>query len=328
MILLVRKYIISIVFLTFLFTPFFASAKLDLIYISTNPETPAPNQDVQVMVESYAIPLTSAKIIWYIDGVALKEGIAEKVFNTRTKDFGVPVTIDIVILTADGTRYDKQIVLKPEEVDLLWEANTYVPPFYKGKALPTYKSTVKVTAIPRFNSLSSNPSEYYYKWSMNRTTGLGEALSKNSTVLQVGWADSRMPVSVDVTIPGSDFKATAIQYIPVTEARTQFYELAPLLGIQFHRAISGTVVTNGTDFRLRVVPYYFSNENYETGELNYKWKTDAGTLPATDNPNMLVLEKKGTAAEATTILLEVQNRKRILQVANTRAVISFTEETN
>lgn len=323
-----RKYVLSFVFIAFFFTPLFASAKLDLISIRTNPETPAPNQDVQVIVESYAVNLNTANIIWYIDGIALKEGPAEKVFNTRTKDFGVPVTIDIVILTADGGRFDKQIVLKPEEVDMLWEANTYVPPFYKGKALPTYKSIVKVTAIPRFNSLSSNPAEYYYRWTMNRTTGLGEALAKNSAVLQVGWADSRMPVNVEVTKLGTDYKANAVQYIPVTEARAQFYELAPLLGIQFNKALGGSVVANGTDFRIRAVPYFFSNEDYETGGLRYVWKTDAGTLPAIDNPNMLLLEKKGTNAESTSVILEVQNPKRVLQMANTRAVINFAEETN
>lgn len=323
-----RKYVLSLVFIAFFFSPLFASAKLDLITVRTNPETPAPNQDVQVQVESYAVNLNSAKIIWYIDGIALKEGVAEKVFHTRTKDFGVPITIDIVILTADGARYDKQIILKPEEVDMLWEANTYVPPFYKGKALPTYKSTVKVTAIPRFNSLSSNPAEYYYRWTMNRTTGLGEALAKNSAVLQVGWADSRLPVNVEVTKPGTDFKAGAVQYVPVTEARAKFYELAPLLGIQFNKALGGVVEAGGTDFRVRAVPYYFSNEDYETGALHYTWKTGAGTLPATDNPNMLLLEKKGTSAESTSIILEVQNPKRILQMANTRAVINFADETN
>jgi hypothetical protein len=55
---------------------------------------------------------------------------------------------------------------------LLWQANdAYVPPFYKGKALLTEGSDVKIVAMPEIKSGSGtiNPKNLTYSWKKDYT---------------------------------------------------------------------------------------------------------------------------------------------------------------
>jgi hypothetical protein len=55
-------------------------------------------------------------------------------------------------------------------VTLLWEASTYVPPFYKGKSLYSAGADIHVVAIPQVNDSAGNPipaSDLTFKWEMN-----------------------------------------------------------------------------------------------------------------------------------------------------------------
>ena len=322
-----QNLLIGILFGTgILLGPSVAFAKLDLVSITTNPQTPGPNEDVTVSVQSYVTNLNAAKIIWYVDKEPIKEGIGEKTFQTRTKSIGQSVVIEVVIIGTNGEQYNKKLVLTPIEVDMLWEADTYVPPFYKGKALPTYKSIVKVTAIPRFNSLTSDPANYYYKWTVNRTQGVGEGLGHNSAPIGVGWPNSSIPVTVDVSLAASGGSGSATTFLPITDPTILFYEQAPLLGALFAHALKGSVTAEGNEYKIRAVPYFFSNDDLNGGQIVYSWRKNAQPVASESNPDLFTLGKDSKAAQATTISLFAQNRKRVLQQANEHVIVNFLEE--
>lgn len=320
------------------FFPNAAFAALDLVTFQTTPKTPGPSQLVTIALQSYAIDLDSANLTWYVDKEILANGIGEKSIQTMTKGLGETVTVNVVILTAGGTRYDKQLLLRAVEIDLLWEADTFVPPFYKGKALPTYKSIVKLSAIPRFNTFASDPSRYSYAWTANQIQNLGQGIGKQSVLVPMKYSGSSVPVEVTITDLAALGDATATtsatrlssgsasQRIMATNPLLLFYEDAPLLGIRFDRALAGGVTTNGTSFTLRAVPYFFSNDDVVNGSLIYTWQQDRQKLTPGIDPNILVLGKEGTAAQSSTIGLLIQNGKRILQSANAGVTVNFTAE--
>lgn len=309
--------------------PSVAFAALDLISFHTNPDTPGPEQAVTVSIQSYAVDLDAAMLTWYVDKNIIASGIGEKSIQTTTKEFGQTTTINVVITTASGARYDKQFLIKPAEVDILWEADTSVPPFYKGKALPTYKSIVKLNAIPRFNTLASDPSRYAYAWTANQIQGLAMVPGKNSTLVGMKYAGSAVPITVKVTnygVGGENTTITGAQKILAVEPLLLFYEDAPLMGIRFDQALSGSRITNGTSFTLRAVPYFFSGDDLANANLVYEWRKDVQQLTPGLDPNVIVLGKEGTGAQSSTIQLSVTNRKRILQSANAGVTINFTAE--
>ncbi len=298
----------------------------DLVSVKTNPVTPGPNQSVMVSIESFAVNINSANIIWYVNKEPRKEGVGEKTFTFTLGDFGNVSTIDILILTAEGSQIKRQVVLAPAEIDILWEAQTYTPPFYKGKALPSYKSFLRVSAIPRYNSPSSNPSEYHYKWRYNRIENVGEGLAKNSVVIPSGYADAAVPVILDVKLPSTPWSGSASANIKGAEAKVVLYENAPLLGIQFNRALKGGNDAVGNGYTIRAIPYFFSTDNYFNNELVYTWKLGGSNIIPGQDPTTLVLTKKGKGAESYPVSLRVQNPKRILQEGAAGATISFAAE--
>lgn len=316
-----------------LLSPSIAFAALDLITFKVSPETPGQNQAVTVSVQSYAIDLNSTSLTWYVDKEVVASGVGTKSVQTMTKGPGETVAVNVVIATLDGARYDKQLLLQPIEIDLLWEADTFVPPFYKGKALPTYKSLVKLNAIPRFNTLASDPSLYSYKWTANQTQGLGQGLGKNGVFVAMKYSGSPVPVSVKVNnpaIPGESGRpaqaGSAMQNITAVDPQILFYEDAPLLGIRFERALLGSVNTSGTTFTLRAVPYFFSNDDTVNTNVVYAWLKDNVKLDPGFDPNTFTLKKEGTSAQTSAIGLSVQNRKRVLQAANTGVTVNFSQE--
>lgn len=320
--------IMSLLFLGALIPGSALAAGFDLVNITTLPKTPGENQDVTINLEAYAVNLNSADIVWYVDKVPRKEGIAEKSLTVHTGNFGEKTTVDIIIMTADGVKINKQIVIAPAEIDLLWEAQTYTPPFYKGKALPSYKSLIRVSAIPRYNSLTSNPGEFYYKWTYNRTQAVGEALGKNSVVIPGGWPDSQVPIAVETNLPGVDWKGYQNTGIPTSDAKVVFYEQAPLLGIQFGHALPSSISTTGNVFTIRAVPYFFSTDNYLNSELLYTWKSGNSNIAPGIDPMNLTVTKAGKDYESYNISLRVQNPKRILQEGRAGATISLPAENN
>ncbi|MDO8520789.1 MAG: hypothetical protein Q7S52_01610 [bacterium] len=311
--------------------PSIALAALDVVTFSTNPPNPSPNQPVTVSIQSFAINLNSAKITWYVDKEVVKDGIAEKSIQTNTKAFGQTVTIDVVIVDQTGVRTDKKFLLRPIEIDILWEADTYTSPFYKGKALPSYKSNVKAMAMARMRSLSDDPSSFYYTWTINRIQGLGEGLGKTSAVIPMKYAGSAVPVSVRVSDlskegGGGGQSWSGMQNILAVSPTLLFYEQAPLLGTLLERALSGGISTKGTSFRIRAVPYFFSLDDMASGNLVYTWKKDGQSTAPALNPTSIQLGKTGTGAETSIISLSIQNRKRILQSANAQVTVNFSQE--
>lgn len=298
----------------------------DLVSVKTVPVTPGPNQSVTVSIESFAVNINSANIVWYLNKEPRKEGVGEKTFTFHLGDFGSVSTVDIIILTADGSQVKKQVVIAPAEIDILWEAQTYTPPFYKGKALPSYKSLLRVSAIPRYNSPSSNPSEFHYKWVYNRIENVGEGLSKNSVVIPAGWADAAVPVVLDVKLPGTTWKGSASANIEGAETKVVLYENAPLLGVQFNRALRGANAAVGNEYTVRAVPYFFSTDNFMNNELVYTWKMGGSNIVPGLDPTNLLLTKRGRGAESYSVSLRVQSPKRILQEGSAGATVSFAAE--
>ena len=319
--------IFTILVILFLASPSFVfAAGLDLVNITMTPKTPGENQNVTVSIESYAVNLNSSSIIWYVNKDPKKQGIGEKSLALHTGNFGEKMTVDIVILSADGRKIEKQVVIAPSEIDLLWEAQTYTPPFYKGKALPTYKSLVKMTAIPRYNSEMSDPSRFTYLWKYNRTLGVGEGLGRTSALIDVGYAGTPIPVTLDVSLPGEDWSGSQYTTVTAKEASLVLYEQAPLLGIQFNHALRTEITGSGNQFTLRAVPYFFSKEDQENGDLFYGWTVNGATIVPGADPSILTLNKKGSGLEGFNVSLKVQTLKHILQQGFAKTAITLPLE--
>jgi hypothetical protein len=124
------------------------SGQTNSLVIETDPVRPEPNQTVTVSIESYATDLSRSTISWYLNNVLTKEGTGLKQFTFKTGRAGSVSNILIVVKTSEGALLQETLNIHPASLDLVWEAQSYTPPFYKGKAFYPYQGTVKVVAMP------------------------------------------------------------------------------------------------------------------------------------------------------------------------------------
>jgi hypothetical protein len=126
------------IFLLFFTLPILASAQiptsLDLISISAFPATPTPNQSVSVELESFSTDLNGASIVWTVDGKIVTQGVGKKSLDLRAPALGKTMAVSVIIKTVEGREVRKVLSLKSGQVDLVWESEGFVPPFYKGRS--------------------------------------------------------------------------------------------------------------------------------------------------------------------------------------------------
>jgi len=311
------KYYLKTCFITllcfFITTPLVFAA--DILVIETTPKIPKPFSRITIQVNSFLTPIDGARISWFIDGVPTKEGVGEKNIVIPTKDVGEKTLVKVVVVDYAGIRYEREITIIPGEVDLLWEASTYTPPFYKGKALPTYDSQIRLSAVARFSKNGSDPAQYGYSWKMGRTKELLGGSAIKAFTVKAGHPNSLIDIEVTASDNSSNGVARSLLSIRSVSPVIRFYEVAPLLGVQYAHALSSTKTTDG-QYTIRMVPFFMSIIDREKGELSYIWDINNETSV-----------ERGISAEEKTFLknndtttfintVKVRNKSKILQEAS------------
>ena len=135
------------------------------VLVNVAPENPTPFEDVNITLNSYASNLDSVLITWSVNGKNILSGIGKKSFSLKTGPAGSTSIVTVVVSLPDGD-ITKTITIKPSVMTLLFQANdSYVPAFYRGKALPTLGSEIKVVAMPEIG----NPKNMTYAWQKDYT---------------------------------------------------------------------------------------------------------------------------------------------------------------
>lgn len=243
------------------------------VSIFVEPELPKPNEDITIKVEAYGTDLTRAFITWKVNNVVKKSGRGEQTFQLNSGDTGTKQVVLIQIQPFGGPLIQKTLVFKPQEVDLLWEARGYTPPFYKGKSIPTYMGKVKFLAIPQFKDGQTTLSSLNktFRWSQNHEV-INEASGFNKNTLTVTGDILLKPETISVEVADDLFnKATKDVDINFFEPQVFLYERSALYGIMFNQVINDVTLKN-KELSVLAIPYFFDTISKQISSLNYNWK--------------------------------------------------------
>lgn len=260
-------FIFSILTLFLLFFPLNSGAQTS---INVSPKHPGPNESVKLSLSSFGSNLNQSTITWYVNGSIALSGIGEKDLNITTRGVG---TETIVVAEIEGNDFypeEVEISIIPAEVSLFWEANTYTPPFYKGKAEYSYNSDARIVAIPNFPG-NPDPKSLNYTWEKDgRILGSLSGYGKNTLFLE-GTSIIR-PVSVSVTAEnnsGASAKDTTV--LESKSPEIIFYRKSPSLGILFNKALDSFSLGNEKEGGVWAEPFLFANG---PSQLVFDWKVD------------------------------------------------------
>src|SRR5688572_27784159 len=116
-------------------------------------------------------------------------------------------------------------------VTLLWEAQTYVPPFYKGKTLLADGGDVKIFAFPPDHL--GDPSALRYMWKIDgEVRGDDSGIGRSFFIHRSGLFGGAPLIIVEV-YRGDEKVGTGALRVPLVAPRIAVYPVLPLAGILF-----------------------------------------------------------------------------------------------
>ena len=287
----------------------------DSLSISIVPEHPKPYETVAVTPRSSLLDLFSSKVTISANGQKVEEGSGQVTGYVRAGAPGEKTTIAVSVVSG-GTTYSKTIVIRPASVALVVEPTSTTHPFYTGGSLVASEGTVRLIAIPDFQSspgVSVKNEQLTYTWRLGQQvlqTVSGVGKSSVTATAPVRYRDATL--SVTVTTADSTMVAYASTTIAPTDPLIKIYANDPLLGPLFDRALPGTLAMASTEQTFRMVPYFFAS----TPSMSWSVNGNAGgverdvTVRATGNgQGSAVIE--ASAKLSTTF----QNAKNSLSVS-------------
>ncbi|MBP9711599.1 MAG: hypothetical protein KBD55_01015 [Candidatus Pacebacteria bacterium] len=303
----------------------YAIENTDILF-NISPENPAPNQNVLITLNSYATDLDTALISWKLNGKLVISKIGEKSFSATTGASGTETTVVATISTNTGN-VDKKLVLKSNNFTILWQANdSFVPPFYKGKALPSAGSEIKVVAMSEIKtgSINSDSNNLIYSWQKDynneqESSGYG----KNYMLYVNDYLDDVNMISV--TANTLDMKQTLEASVQIRSylPKISFYNKDSKFGIHWEKELAENHLITGEEI-LVASPFFISPKDISMPRLVFNWYiNDVAINSEGVISNILPLRAQTNQSGRSTIKLIIENLDKVFANSTKEINIQF-----
>lgn len=302
---------------------------LATVEISLSPEHPQPGQTVTATASSPSEDIRSASIVWLLNNEIQDQGVGGAEFTFTAGAIGETQTLGVLVQTPNNYTLAQTVTLQPSEVTLLWEGDTYTPPFYKGRSLYSSGSLVRAEAVPHFTTPDGgrySSSELIYTWSKNGTV-LGSISGKGaSSIITDGppfFGDYIL--AVEVSTPEGTQIARSAALVETTEPVLTLYEKDPLIGLTYHSSIKARHVFSGaSQLQVQAVPYFMDALNANDGYLNYSWLVNGTEVSGQDTaPSLLTIKLSNEKDIATRIRVVADHTQHLLQTGTYESSATF-----
>lgn len=301
------------------------------INIELIPSSPKPNELVSASITSYSTDINSAKITWSVNGKTQKSGVGEKGFIFNSGDTGTTNIIYISVKTKEGELIERSLTVSPVSVDLIWQNDSFVPPFYKGKALYSHQNKITFIALPHIfdNGKEVSPKNLIYTWKKNGSVvDSASGYGKNTYTTEGSVISRTLNIEVNVTSPTTNAGGYAHTIVTPIEPSIVFYKKNPLYGIEFQTALSGAVnIKNSNEINILAVPFFFGVTDKKSIDLTYIWSINGSEISNTGSSNQVFRKKEGTEGNSF-ISLSIENSNKILQYASADFNLVFNNKSS
>ncbi|MBI4086885.1 hypothetical protein HY416_02800 [Candidatus Kaiserbacteria bacterium] len=289
--------------------------------LTLTPSFPQPGREFKVRIDAYSYDMTRSRILWSIDGAVKSEYEGEREISLPAPALGVPLSVAVSVTEPSGGVHTAKKTIVPSALDVVVESDTRVPSFYKGRALPSPGSRVRLVAMPSLFSSNGTPAgagNLLYTWRINKQvakSGIGQrALA--TTMPNSG------SLLVEVTAETTDGSArhTSATEIAATSPHNLFYEDNPLYGLS-HNALPKDFTLLEDEITVRAEPYFVSPDIFRNAR--HEWTI--GNAPVQNpnaDPQTLTLRKTGETGSAE-VGFSIRNLSSLLQAAAGTFTVHF-----
>lgn len=299
---------------------------IDGVTIQTSNTDPRPGDNVSVYVESYNINLNSSSIVWLVDGKVQSQGVGIKQIDIKAPKIGSKTTITSNIKAPDGREIKKVLTITTGAVDIIWESNGYVPPFFKGRLPFAYQNSVRLIAMPHLAKDAGkeiDPKTLVYSWKLGgKYIESGQGYGKQSVEIQADDIPRTLEISVDVSNREQTLHTFGSINLEPTEPSLSFYEEDPLYGIYYNKSISSDVTMKNSEMKILAIPFGFNMDKM----LNeYSWSINNIDQPDLVKNRSITIRTKGDIDGSSNINLRIRNQDNILQGADGQFTVYFNK---
>lgn len=209
-------------------------------------------------------------------------------------------------------------------VDLLWQASTYTPPFYEGKALWSNQSTITFTAIPQG---FTNPSSLIYRWSKDDAI-LGNSSGVNKRSLTIYDTPLSLPVTVKVellTAPDTEPVAENTVALKPSYVRLLAYEDNPLYGLMLNNEIGNSFAMKEQEVSFAAIPLYGQVTTRLAPAYTYTWLANGSD---TRTGNKVTYRAPDGASGSSSIVLKANDSRVVVEPGDKTFNLSFDFSNN
>jgi len=294
------------------------------INYDTTPLNPQPYSNVTISLTSYSTDLNKATITWQQGTESIISEIGKINYSFQTKGPNDPITINIRIRPiGEMTTISKQITIIPNEIELIWESvDSYTPPFYRGKALASDGSLIKVVALPNTNTIKIGKGSVTYTWTNAGAADLNvSGYNKNSYTFRKSLFDDRSIVSVSASSIEGNYHAENIVEIPAYKPKIVFYQKSLTKGYLYENALKNESLILDDEISMVAEPYFLAVKGNEA-DLIYNWKINGESIQTPSKKNELTLRPTSRGGYATIELL-IENVTKLFQTVNNQLKVNL-----
>lgn len=279
---------------------------------------PNPGETVNVSVTTFAFDKQFATYRWYVNDELERDasGMGRSSFQLRAGRDGEEKIIRVDVTTPGGLSNSKNITIQVASAPLYWWADTHIPYWYRGKALPVLGSNVHVIALANIQSLLS------YRWEFNNNL-IQQASGINRTIFTY---EATYPVKENILVTMSsgskDFSKRAEIGIQPSSPVVGMYAVRPLQGIVFEHALGEFIGVSGNPIDFSAVPFFFPSERLP--DLSYTWSLNGKSFNEKyAKPWLFTLTSNPGETSSNSLSIQIKDQAQGGQEASRSATINL-----
>lgn len=290
------------------------------ISVDVSVTNPQPGQAFNISVTSYSTNLNAARVSWYTNSSLLVSGIGETVASFVSPQAGESLVIDLIIETQEGNTIEKSFEIAPALVDLIYETQTYTPPFYKGKAVYTHQSTAIIHALPKIieEGERKRDDDLIYTWEVNGSVQQDSSgYGKNILYFNTGILSTTSDITVTVESATSNQIAINSLVLEPHDSEILLVQEHPLYGLM-DNSTNGTISTGSNDVIVHAIPLFFNTFLRDTSLINYIWTVNGSALGEDNNSSIIAFQTPPGESGSADVSIRAEHTRDFLQGATNR----------
>jgi len=271
--------------------------------IVATPSHPSPGSVVTLTAQSPLLDLRDSDVEWTVNGKAAGSGQS---ISIKLGALGTQTAVGVSVSGVSGSD-STQLSIAPTSIDMLWEAVSYTPPFYQGRAVPTSGTTIRVLAIPHFVGPNGAipASGITFTWKLNSAVDRAQSgVGESSAVFPAAVLYDTDNITVDAQTPDGSISGEGTLSIRTGDPELVLYEDSPLFGLMYHQALGASNTAAESETTFAAVPYFANADSANDPDLAYTWSVN-GSPVATDAKDQSEITVDAQSAGVARIRLNI-----------------------